>query len=53
MTTLEEAVRRVKLVADGGTINGTYKKLPMAALVAFRADLSLLIDTIINEGGAK
>lgn len=50
MTSMLEIARRVKKVADGGTINGTYAKMPMASLVAFREDLKLLVDHIIGEG---
>jgi hypothetical protein len=41
---LRERINRVRAVAEGGTINGTYKKLPIAALVAFREDLFALIE---------
>lgn len=41
--TLELARRRVRLVAEGGTINGTYRLSPEPALEAFRADLLLIL----------
>lgn len=37
--TLAGARERVRAVAQGATINGTYKLLPEASLEAFRADL--------------
>lgn len=36
---MKTAHERVKAVAEGGTINGTYGLMPGAALAAFREDL--------------
>lgn len=41
--TLRLAQDRVRRVAKGATINGTYKLLPEPALDAFRADLLLIV----------
>jgi hypothetical protein len=38
------ARRRVRAVAQGGTINLTYRMSPEPALEAFRADLLLILD---------
>jgi len=40
---IREIADRVRAVAEGGTINGTYQAMPIAALDAFRADLLTLI----------
>jgi len=37
------SIKRVRAVAKGATINGTYKMLPEPALEAFRADLLALV----------
>jgi hypothetical protein len=39
------ARRRVRAVAEGATINGTYKLLPIPALEAFRSDLLLILSS--------
>lgn len=39
----DDMLQRVEKVANGGTINGTYGALPMAALEAFKADLHTII----------
>jgi hypothetical protein len=41
--TLALAARRVRAVAKGATINGTYGLRPELALEAFRADLLLIV----------
>lgn len=38
-TPLNLAKERVRAIARGGTINGTYRMSPESALAAFRADL--------------
>ena len=43
---LKARMERVRKVADGGTINGTYRALPMDSLIAFRADLSALLSAL-------
>lgn len=42
MSEFSAAVKRVKKVAKGATINGTYKMFPIDALKAFRNDLLLI-----------
>jgi hypothetical protein len=37
------AMARVRAVAKGATINGTYKMLPGAAIEAFKTDLLLIL----------
>lgn len=37
------AKRRVRKVAEGATINGTYRLSPEEALEAFRSDLLLIL----------
>jgi hypothetical protein len=39
-------MKRVEAVADGRTINGTYKKPPDVALDEFRTDLKLLVEAL-------
>lgn len=36
---------RVRAVANGATINGTYKQLPIDSLEAFRRDLLTVLDS--------
>jgi len=36
-------IQRLRAIAKGATINGTYKMLPEPALEAFRADLLALV----------
>lgn len=38
------ALARIRKFADGGTINGTYSMMPIAALTAFRGELLDLLD---------
>jgi hypothetical protein len=45
------ARERVRKVANGATINGTYKMMPGEALTAFRHDLLLLVK--IAEGAPE
>jgi hypothetical protein len=42
-------ISRVRKVAEGGTINGTYGAFPIAALEAFKADLSVMCDTLARQ----
>jgi hypothetical protein len=37
-------LKRVRAVAEGATINGTYRLPPGEALAAFRADLIAILD---------
>lgn len=45
---LEQAMRRVRKVADGDTINGAYGKMPIASLVAFRDDLQSVLAALAH-----
>jgi len=43
---LANARIRVRLVATGQTINGTYKLSPEKALAKFRTDLNLILNFV-------
>lgn len=43
-TPLAQAKSRIRKVAEGATINGTYRLSPEPALEAFRADLVRILD---------
>lgn len=43
MVALHMARKRVRLVAEGAMINTTYKRFPIDALAAFKADLLLVL----------
>lgn len=44
-------IRRLRMVALGRTINGTYKQDPFKALDSFRKDLNLLLDEFEKKRG--
>lgn len=42
----QAVLRRFRAVAEGRTINGTYRQFPEQALESFRADLLALVDHV-------
>lgn len=45
--------QHLRHIAEGGTINGTYRTLPEAALRLFRADLGKLLDALERIGAEE
>jgi hypothetical protein len=45
---LRQAFNRVRKVANGGTINGTYRQPVGESLASFRRELNALLDYIGN-----